>query len=330
MSVDFEWKAAQARLGVLEWLRPGEYERAERTLEDLRALNIARLRSGISWSDWHSPAGREWFDWFIPRAAQQVDLLPCVSYTPPSLRIEANTSSPPTNPKDYANFVDLLITHYGDHFEWIELWNESNNLNDWDWRLDQDWVAFSQMIDKAAQQARNCGKKTVFAGVCSTDPNCLETVCAHGVLTHIDVVGLQGFPGTWEFESETWPAKIEKIREVLDHHDLHPDLWLTEVGYSTWQHDEIAQVKTLIDALEAPVDRVYWYSTHDLHPHESGQDGFFEDKRHYHFGMKTADGTPKLMYRVWRESGLGGLHKLAEGVFHGDAHHRGVTNAEIR
>lgn len=319
MTMDFEWQAAQARLGVLEWLRPGEYERAEKTLDDLRALNISRLRSGISWADWHTAAGREWFDWFIPRAAQQVELLPCVSYTPPSLGIEAKTSSPPRNPKDYADFIDTLITAYGGHFEWIELWNEPNNLNDWDWRLDPDWVVFSQMIGMASHWAKQRGKKTVLAGMCPTDPNWLDIVCSRGALTHIDAVGLHGFPGTWEFESETWPDKIEKIRKVLDKHNLDPELWLTEVGYSTWRHDEIVQVKKLMEALEAPVDRVYWYSAHDLHPHESHQDGFHEDERHYHFGMKTADGTPKLMYRVWQESGLGGLHKLVDSVFHSGA-----------
>ena len=316
MSVDFEWQAAQARLGVLEWLRPGEYERAEKTLEDLRALNITRLRSGISWADWHTPEGKKWFDWFIPRAAQQVELLPCISYTPPSLGIEAKTSSPPRNPKDYADFVDTLITSYGDYFEWLELWNEPNNLNDWDWRLDPDWIIFSQMIGMASNWAKHRGKKTVLAGMCPTDPNWLDIVASRGALTHIDAVGLHGFPGTWEFESDTWLNKIEKIRKVLDKHDLQPQLWLTEVGYSTWRHDEIVQVKTLMEALEAPVERVYWYSAYDLHPHENHQDGFHEDERHYHFGMKAADGTPKLMYRVWQESGLGGLHKLAESVYH--------------
>lgn len=315
MTVDFEWQAAQARIGVLEWLRPGEYERAEKTLNDLQALNITRLRSGVSWADWHTSAGREWFDWFIPRVAQQLEFLPCVSYTPPSLGVEAKTSAPPRNPKDYADFIDTLITHYGEYFEWIELWNEPNNLNDWDWRLDPDWAVFSQMIGMASHWAKQRGKKTVLAGMCPTDPNWLDTVCSRGALAHIDAVGLHGFPGTWEFDSDTWLQKIEKIRRVLDKHELHPELWLTEVGYSTWRHDEIVQVKTLMEALEAPFDRVYWYSAYDLHPQESHQDGFHEDERHYHFGMKAADGTPKLMYRVWQESGLGGLHKLVESVY---------------
>jgi Nucleoside-diphosphate-sugar epimerases len=319
MTVNFEWQAAQARVGILEWLRPGEHERVESTLADLKALNITRLRTGISWADWHTPEGREWFDWFIPRAAQQVELLPCITYTPPSLGIEAKTSSPPRNPKDYADFIDTLITQYGDYFEWIELWNEPNNLNDWDWRLDPDWKIFSEMIGMASHWARHRGKKTVLAGMCPTDPNWLDIVCSRGALAHIDAVGLHGFPGTWEFESGSWPEKIEKIRAVLDKHDLNPEIWLTEVGYSTWRHDEIAQVKTLMEALEAPVDRVYWYSAYDLHPHESHQDGFHEDERHYHFGMKAADGAPKLIYRVWQESGLGGLHKLVESVYHSGA-----------
>lgn len=311
--------AAHQSLGIIEWLRPGEYQRAEDMLKDLRELHINHLRTGLSWADWHTSEGKEWFDWFIPRVAKEVNLLPCFTYTPPSLGIEAKTSSPPRDPKAYADFIDVMITEYGQHFEWIELWNEPNNLNDWDWRLDSDWKIFTEMIGMAANWARHRGKKTVLAGMCPTDPNWLDLMCSRGVINLIDAVGIHGFPGTWEFEGASWEEKIGAIKSVLEKHQLSPEIWITEVGYSTWRHDEIVQVKQLMDVLEAPVDRVYWYSGYDLHPHECHQDGFHEDERHYHFGLKAADGTPKLIYRVWQESGLKGLRQLTQTVFHSSA-----------
>lgn len=318
MTADYRQTAPQ-RLGVIEWLRPGEYERTEEVLTDLRSLNISRLRTGLSWADWHSSEGQQWFDWLVPKLAKSVELLPCFTYTPPSLGIEAKTSSPPRDPKAYADFLDVMITRYGQHFEWVELWNEPNNLNDWDWRLDPDWSIFTQMIGMAAHWARERGKKTVLAGMCPTDPNWLDLMCSRGVISLMDAIGMHGFPGTWEFDGYEWSDKVTQIRTLLNNHQLSPEIWLTEVGYSTWRHDEIIQAKKLMEALDAPVERVYWYSAYDLHPDECHQDGFHEDERHYHFGLKAADGTPKLACRVWQESGLQGLRQLTDTVFNSGA-----------
>ncbi len=330
MTRQFHANPPQQNLGIIEWLRPGEYDRAEEMLRDLKALGIPHLRTGISWADWHTPEGREWIEWLIPRVAAEVELLPCFTYTPPSLGIESKSSSPPRDPKAFADFIDVMITEHGEHFEWIELWNEPNNLNDWDWRIDHDWWIFSDMIGMAAYWAKHRGKKPVLAGMSPTDPNWLDMMCARGVLEHFDAVGIHGFPGTWEFDWEQWSAKIDSIKSILDKHNLTPEIWITEVGYSTWRHDDIVQIKKLIDVTKAPVDRIYWYSNFDLHPNECHQDGFHEDERHYHFGLKTADGTPKLLYRLWQERGLAELSKLAETLLESSAGLRREPAAIVR
>ena len=313
---------SEQRLGLLQWLRPGEYSRAEELLRDMQELGIRHLRTGLSWADYHTAEGKKWFDWLVPKLARQVELLPCFTYTPPSLAVEPKSSAPPRRPKDYADFIDTMISAYGDHFEWVELWNEPNNLNDWDWRLDPNWEVFSEMIGMAAHWARQRGKKPVLAGMCPMDPNWLELMCDRGVVDQMQAIGLHGFPGTWEFSNETWQEKIEKMRAVLHRKGCDPQIWLTEVGYSTWRHDEINQAEHLVAALGAPVDRLYWYSGYDLHPHQSHQDGFHEDERHYHFGLKTADGSPKLIYRFWKEQGLDGLKELAQVLL---PHRAGLT-----
>ncbi len=309
-----ECQAARHRLGVLEWLRPGEYDHAEEMVRMLRELHISFFRTGLSWADWHTPEGKKWFDWVIPTLAKEVDLLPCFTYTPPSLGLAPKTSAPPKNPKDYADFIDMMITDYGRYFDWLELWNEPNNINDWDWRLDPDWNIFSEMIGMAAYWAHQRGKKTVLAGMAPTDPNWLHLLSSRGTLAHIDAVGLHCFAGTWEFDEESLSEKVATIREVLKQHNLAPELWLTEVGYSTWRYDEMNQIRMLLDTLTVPVERIYWYSGYDLHPQEEHQDGFHEDERHYHFGMMTADGSPKLLYRIVRDEGIQGLVDLAECV----------------
>lgn len=302
---------AEKTIGAVEWFRPAEYKRVEHVLADLRLLGVKELRTGVSWADWHSRGGREWFTWLLPRLAAEVNVLPCFLYTPPSLGVAPKTAAPPREPKAYADFLDLMITHLGEYFEWVELWNEPNNLLDWDWRLDPEWRIFSAMIGAAAYWVRQRGKKTVLAGMCPTDPHWLALMCERGLMQYIDVVGVHGFPGTWEFSWEGWPTNLAKVQEVLDRHAVTAQMWITETGFSTWRHDERGQLQAFVDAVAAPAARVYWYSAHDLHPDLPHQDGFHADERHYHFGLKRADGTPKLLFRLGSSGGLTNIRDTA-------------------
>jgi CDP-paratose 2-epimerase len=299
------------RVGLIEWLRPGENARAEAVCEDMAELGVTELRTHFSWADWHTERGREWYAWLVPYLSSRVNLLPCFMYTPPSLGIAPKTSAPPRDSKAFADFIDQVIGELGRHFEWIELWNEPNNLNDWDWHLDPTWYRFAEMVGAAAYWARRLGKRTVLGGTAPMDPHWLDLMCQRGVLEHIDAVGVHGFPDTWEFDWKGWRANIALAREVLDRHGLSPAIWITEAGYSTWRHDDYRQVEELLALLQAPAERLYWYSAYDLHRETCHQDGFHQDERHYHFGLKTDDGRPKLLYRVWAEQGLAGVRELA-------------------
>lgn len=317
-------------IGVIEWFRPGEQDRVEQVLTDMRRLGISHLRTGYSWADFYTNAGKEWYDWLMPRLARDVEVLPCFTYTPPSLGIEPKTSSPPRNPRDYADFLDTIIMRHGAHFEWVELWNEPNNLNDWDWRMDPEWAVFREMVAAAANWSRRRGKKTVLGGMCPTDPGWLDMLARSGVLQFFDAVGIHGFPGTWEFDWSDWRDPISKVREVLDYHDLDPQIWITEAGYSTTKNDDFAQVEAFVDLLDAHADRVYWYSAHDLHPAVPHQDGFHVDERHYHFGLYKADGRPKLLSRIWEEEGISAVHDLADlGRRHAANLHRDTNGRAI-
>ena len=109
-----------------------------------------------------------------PELARTAELVPCVVYTPPSIGLAPSTAAPPREPKAYADFLDVFVSEHGRHFQWVELWNEPNNLNDWDWRLDPDWSIFCTMVGGAAYWMRQRGKRTVLGGTCPTDPPLLE------------------------------------------------------------------------------------------------------------------------------------------------------------
>jgi CDP-paratose 2-epimerase len=248
---------------------------------------------------------------FSPRLAEEVNLLPCFLYTPPSLGVVSKTSSPPREPKAYADFLDLMITQFGAFFEQVELWNQPSNLFYWDWRLDPEWWIFSEMVGGAAYWARHRGKKTVLAGMCPTDPHWLAVMCERGVMQYIDVVGVHGFPGTWECDWDDWSTILAKVWAVLEIYKVKPQVWITETGFSTWRHDERGQLQAFVEAMAAPVVRLYWYSAHDLHPDLPHQDGFHVDERHYHFGLKGADAAPKLLFRLGASDGLTAVRDVA-------------------
>lgn len=286
------------QVGILEWFRPGEYKEVNEALEDLKKLGIGHLRTGISWADWYVDGSQEWFDWLFPQLHAQVEILPCFLYTPPSIGEMSKTSSPPKYLKSYADFIDNMITRYGQYFDWVELWNEPNNLVEYDYTLDLNWTKFSKMIGMAAYWAKQKGKKTALGGMSPIDPNWLKMMAEQGTLADIDAIGIHGFPYVFDQQWNGWEEKINSVRKVLDRFELDKELWISEVGFSTWQHDEVKQYEEFKNVLKTNVDRVYWYSLKDLAPKNPTVGGFHLDEREYSFGLKKTDGTKKLLYKV--------------------------------
>lgn len=278
-------------LGLVEWFRLGEYTRVEHVLERLGALGIKHFRTAVSWADWHTAQGPQWYEWLLPRLAKQVNLLPCFLYTPLSLGVAATTTSPPRDPKAYADFLDQIIDHFDDCFDTVELWNEPNNLSEYDRTLDPQWLIFCEMIGGAASWAQEQGKFTVLGGMSPAHPDWLSTIACNGVLEYIDVVGIHGFPEMWEAAWEGWPHYVNETRQVLDRYGSEAAIWITETGFSMWRHDHYSQLISFLEALEAPVERVYWYAVQDLNLDYAAVNGSHTDNHDCHLGLQNPDGS---------------------------------------
>lgn len=293
--------------GFVEWFRPGEHERVETVLTQMRATGATYLRTHLSWAEYHAPGGEAWYDWLLPRLGREIDLLPCVHYTPPSLSRTGRASGPPWDLKSYADFLDMIMTRHGEHFTHIELWNEPNNLLDWDWRIDRDHQLFCEMVGGAAHWINQRGWKAVLGGPCPFDPVWLDLMGQRGLLAEMAAVGLHGFPGTWDSEEGSWhgwQAVLDETREILNRYNPQAEIWLTETGYSTWRRDEAEQLRRFVDALDAGADRMYWYGWADLPDDIAVQEGLWFDLRHYHMGAVDARGRPKLLARLLTSGGV--------------------------
>jgi CDP-paratose 2-epimerase len=292
----------EAGLGIVEWFKPGEFERVENVLRDVRALGVKEMRTAVSWADWYASEGDGWYAWLLPTLAKEVTILPTFLYTPPALGLVPKFSSPPERAKAYADFIDVMITRFGKYFEWIEFWDRPDVPTQWDLRLDPDWRIFSEMIGGAAYWARKRGKKTVLPGVWPADSAWLEKMHERGVLAYIDAVGLHGFPSSPEIPWLGWNREATAVREVLTRLGVNAELWITATGFSTWRGNERAQARAFIDAMEAPVERVYWKEIQDRQP--TAADPFHSDERECHYGLKRADGSPKPLYSAWAKGRL--------------------------
>ncbi|HEX8576443.1 MAG TPA: hypothetical protein VF677_09130, partial [Flavobacterium sp.] len=252
--------ADTSKIGIVEWFRPGQYEEVKQAIKDFKKLNIQHIRTGVSWAEWHVEGNPEWYDWLFPELAKHdLEILPCFLYTPPSFGEAPRVSAPPVNLKAYADFIDVMITRYGAYFDWVELWNEPNNIVEYDFTMDYSWNKFAEMIGNAAYWAQHRGKKTLLGGMSPIDPNWLQMMAEKGALLCIDAIGVHGFPEVFDQQWTSWESNLSAIREVLRNNNLDKEIWISEAGFSTWQGDEVKQWEEFKKVINTDADRIYWY-----------------------------------------------------------------------
>ena len=125
------------------------------------------------------------------------------------------------------------------------------------------------------------------------------------MLGTVSAVGFHGFPGTWDSETDTWRGygeHLAEMRAVLDRYNRRAQIWMTEVGYSTWRGDEAEQVERFRQALAAPADRLYWYGWQDIPRTVAVQEGLYFDPRHYHMGVTDAEGGRSCCDVCWNRA----------------------------
>lgn len=178
------------------------------------------------------------------------------------------------------------------------IWNEPNNKSHWDPEIDPDWTLFARTAILAAQaiQAENPDIPRVLGGMSPIDPLFVQNLAGKGVMDHIDVVAVHGFPLDWNLWSiHDWPAKIAEIRAVTD-----KPIWVSEVGVSTFGAEEVQVfgLNRTAELLVGLVPRIHWYSLYDLpraweattrHREAEGSSYY----RHFYMGLLREDGSPK-------------------------------------
>lgn len=178
----------------------------------------------------------------------------------------------------------------------IKIWNEPNNLNHWDFRLDPGWETFAALVRETSATVRGTGAEVplVMGGLCPVDPDFLRRMRRLGALDAVDAVAMHAFPFDWNL----WPVEELPERAAALREEFGKPVWITELGASSFA-SETAAAWGLRRIREVLTDeKAYWYTLIDLHPQvpATSQLGPGEGSsyfRHFHFGLLHADGTPK-------------------------------------
>jgi beta-xylosidase len=180
------------------------------------------------------------------------------------------------------------------------IWNEPNNKSHWDPELDPEWSHYATLVKEAAKAiaAVNPDVKRVLGGISPIDPGFVQRLDGYGVLDHLEVIAVHGFPLDWNlWPINEWPNKIAEIEAVAPNHEI----WATEVGVGSFGAEEVQVfgVDRTAELLIGRVPRIFWYSLFDLpqawgattrHREAEGSSYY----RHFYMGLIRADGTPKL------------------------------------
>lgn len=97
-------------MGICQWFH-FEDHRLELAVEWLRRMGVKRLRTGISWADWHRPNAVEWFDRQM-RAIEEFDTTVTLCFTPPSIGKRPHHTSPPVDLGEFAYFASQVVERY--------------------------------------------------------------------------------------------------------------------------------------------------------------------------------------------------------------------------
>jgi beta-xylosidase len=102
--------AFDPRLGICQWFH-FEDHRLDMAVAWLRKLGVKKLRTGISWADWHRPNAQVWFDRQMA-ALEEFDTTVTLCFTPPSRGKWEHYTSPPIDNAEFSYFAEAVIRRY--------------------------------------------------------------------------------------------------------------------------------------------------------------------------------------------------------------------------
>jgi beta-xylosidase len=97
-------------LGICQWFH-FEDPRLEEGVRWLRKLGVKKLRTGLSWADYHRPNALPWFDKQM-KALDEFDVTVTYCFTPGSCGVRDHYTSPPQRVEEFGEFCAEMTARY--------------------------------------------------------------------------------------------------------------------------------------------------------------------------------------------------------------------------
>ena len=102
--------AFDPRMGICQWFH-FEDPRLDEAVDWLRRLGVTKLRTGISWAEWHEPGALVWFDRLMDTLAE-FETTATLCFTPESMGKVPHHTSPPLDLGEFARFALDVVERY--------------------------------------------------------------------------------------------------------------------------------------------------------------------------------------------------------------------------
>jgi beta-xylosidase len=97
-------------LGICQWFH-FEDHRLLKAVQLLKDLGVRHLRTGLSWADSFRPGAEQWFDQQM-KALESFDVTLTYCFTPEHCGVVPNHTSPPKDPREFADFCASMTRRY--------------------------------------------------------------------------------------------------------------------------------------------------------------------------------------------------------------------------
>lgn len=96
--------------GLCQWFHFNDH-RLDHAVREMQRMGVRRLRTGISWADWHRPGALAWFDRQMA-ALTQFQVMVTLCFTPPSRGRRPCHTSPPGDIGEFTEFATQVVSRY--------------------------------------------------------------------------------------------------------------------------------------------------------------------------------------------------------------------------
>jgi beta-xylosidase len=99
-------------IGLCQWIH-FEDPRLDEMIRWFDRLGVRRVRTGLSWADSYRPDAERWFDRQM-RALERFEVTVTYCFTPEHRGLRPNHTSPPKDPREFADFCARMTRRYAD------------------------------------------------------------------------------------------------------------------------------------------------------------------------------------------------------------------------